>query len=88
MATNCCVLPFAILEVAGVTAMEVRVAGVTVKVTPGEVMPPKVAVIDVVAAATEVARPWDPPALLIVAVAGTEEFHVAVVVISSVELSV
>src|SRR5580692_3612377 len=31
VAVNCCVLPLAIVEVAGVTAMETRVAAVTVK---------------------------------------------------------
>jgi hypothetical protein len=88
VATNCWAVPFAMLGVAGVTATDTSVAGVTVKVTDGEVMLPKVAVMAVVPAATPVARPFVPAALLIVAVAGVPEFHVTVVVRTCVELSV
>ena len=77
-----------IVGAAGVTPMETSAAGVTVKVTPGEMTPPKVAVIDVVPTATPVAWPSKPAALLIVAVAGTEELHVTTVVRACIELSV
>src|SRR5437667_12707679 len=70
----------------GVTAIEVRVAAVTVSVVLPET-PPKVAVIVVVPAATDVARPCDPPALLIVATAVLDELQVTWVVRSCVVLS-
>ena len=44
MATNCCLVPMAMLGLAGVTAMDARVALVTVNVVVPE-MPPDVAVI-------------------------------------------
>src|SRR5207247_9688111 len=49
--------------------------------------PPKVAVIVVVPAATDVARPCDPPALLIVATAVLDELQATWVVRSCVVLS-
>ena len=55
------------LGVGGVIAIDTRVAGVTVKVTGAEVMPPMAAVMLLVPAATDVARPLEPAALLIVA---------------------
>jgi hypothetical protein len=73
---------------AGVTPIDTSAAGVTVNVTPGEVTPPKAAVIDVVPTATAVAWPSKPAALLIVAVVGTEELHVTAVVRTCIELSV
>jgi hypothetical protein len=81
------VVPFAMLGAVGVTAMDTSVAGVTVKVTDGEVMLPKVAVMAVVPTAAAVARPFVPAVLLIVAVAGVAEFHVTAVVSACVELS-
>ena len=67
MAVNCCVVPSAMLGVGGVIAMDTKLGGVTVKVTGAEVMAPMAAVMRVVPAATEVARPFEPAALLIVA---------------------
>ena len=83
MAVNCRVVPFAILGVVGVTVIVDRVAAVTVSVVLPET-PPKVAVIVVVPAATDVARPCDPPALLIVATAVLDELQVTWVVRSCV----
>ena len=60
-------MPRAILGLIDVTVIETNVAGDTVKVTGAEVMPPIAAVMLVVPAATEVARPLEPAALLIVA---------------------
>ena len=67
MAVNCCVVPSAMLGVGGVIAIDTNAAGVTVKVTGADVMPPLAAVMLLVPAATDVARPWEPAALLIVA---------------------
>src|SRR6266702_4654885 len=71
VAVNCRVVPFAILGAVGVTVIVDRVAAVTVSVVLPET-PPKVVVIVVVPAATDVAR----PALLIVAKAVFEEIQV------------
>ena len=49
-----------------VTAIDTNVAGVTVKVTGVEVMAPMAAVMLLTPAATEVARPLEPAALLII----------------------
>jgi hypothetical protein len=87
VATNCLVVPFATLGEAGVTAMDRSVAGVTVRITPGDVTVPRLAVIDVVPAATAVTTPFDPVTLLIVAVAGTEDVQVTLGVRFWVELS-
>jgi hypothetical protein len=67
--------------------METSVAGVTVKVTAGDVIVPEAAVTDVVPTATAVASPFD-PALLTGAMVGEAESQVAEVVRSWVELSV
>src|SRR6266581_3693322 len=82
VAVNCRVVPFAILGVVGVTVIVDRVAAVTVSVVFPET-PPKVAVIVVVPAATDVAR----PAPSIVAKAVFEELQVTWVVKSCVVLS-
>jgi hypothetical protein len=87
MATNCCLLPLGRLGLAGVTPMETSVAGVTVKVTAGEVMPANAAVMEVVPTATVLAKPLVAVVLLMVAVAGVEEVHVTAVVRTWVELS-
>src|SRR6266700_2738134 len=70
----------------GVTAIEERVAFVTVSVVFPETSP-SVAVIVVVPAATDVAKPCEPPALLIVATPAAEELQVTWVVRSCVVLS-
>ena len=68
MAVNCCCLPAAIDGLAGVTAIETRVAAVTVKlVVP--LMESEVALMVAVPAATAVA----PPLLLMVAMEGALE---------------
>src|ERR1700686_2862449 len=60
-------MPRAILGLIDLTAIETNVTGVTVKVPGAEWMPPIAAVILLVPAATDVARPLEPAALLIVA---------------------
>jgi hypothetical protein len=61
--------------------METSVAAVTVNVVvPATLVAGSVAVIVVLPTVTEVARPFDPPALLIVATAGAEEAQVTDVV--------
>src|SRR6266704_2021138 len=70
----------------GVTAIEERVAFVAVSVVLPETSP-SVAVIVVVPAATDVAKPCEPPALLIVATPAAEELQVTWVVRSCVVLS-
>ena len=45
VAVNCCVVPRAMLGVAGVTAIDTKVAAVTVSTTDGELIEPRVAVI-------------------------------------------
>jgi hypothetical protein len=83
VAVNCWVAPAAILAVPGVTAIEFKVAPVTVRVAVFEVLPLKVAVMFVEPAARAVARPL----LTIVAVAVLDEVQVTDVVIVRVELS-
>ncbi len=63
------------LGLAGVMEMDRSDAGVTVSVVD-PVMLPDVAVMVVLPAATPEARPLEPPALLIVATAGADEFQV------------
>ena len=63
------------LGLAGVTARDTSVAGVTVRVADPAVLP-DVAVIVVVPAATEVARPFEPAALLIDATAVLDELQI------------
>src|SRR5204862_4390467 len=73
--------------VAGVTAIEVSVAGVTVSVAM-PLMAPVVAEMTVVPTATVVARPFEPAAFEIVAVAAVADAHVVVLVSTCVEPSV
>ena len=84
---NACVVPSAILGVGGVTAIETNGWGDTVKVTEAEVMPPIAAVMLLVPAATEVARPLEPTALLIAATEVVAEAQVTWVLKFWVELS-
>src|SRR5207245_4266133 len=77
------VVAFGILVVVGVTVKVDRFAAVTVRVVLPET-PPKVAVIVVVPAATDVAKPCEPPALLIVDTAVLAELQVTWVVRSCV----
>jgi hypothetical protein len=76
IAAYACVVPAAIDAVIGVTAIETSVAGATVSVTPGEVMPPWVAVIVVVPVVSPVAT----PAELMVAMEGFTELHATLLV--------
>ena len=77
VAVNCWVAPAAMLGLAGVTAIEDRVAAVTVRVVFPEILP-EVAVMVAVPAATAVARPL----LLTVATDVLDELQVTCVVIS------
>src|SRR5207247_367042 len=86
VAVNCRVVPFVRVGVAGVTVIVDRVAAVTVSVVLPET-PPKVAVIVVVPAATDVAKPFEPPALLIVTTAAAEGLQATWVVRTCVVLS-
>ena len=86
MAVNCCVVPRAMPESVGVTAMDTRVALVTVNVVAPAIVP-DVAVMVLLPAATGVASPWEPAALLIVATPVPDELQVAVAVRSCVVLS-
>jgi hypothetical protein len=87
IAVNCCDVPSAIERSAGVTAIETRAAGVTVNVVEPET-PADVAEIELVPAATVVANPCDPAALLIVAIPVLLELHWTEVVIVCVVPSV
>ena len=80
MAVNCCVVPNAMPGPGGVIAIDINVAGVTVKVMGAEEMAPIAAVMLLVPIVAEVARPLEPRALLIVATAGVADTHVAEVV--------
>jgi hypothetical protein len=68
------------MAVAGVTAIDVTVAEVTVKVEAGEVLPPKAAVMADVPEVTPAARPVCNPT---VATAGVSEAQLADVVTST-----
>jgi len=76
---NCWLVPGAMLGLEGVTWIETRVAGLTVKVTEPEMLP-EVAVIVVVPAAIDVAIPFEPAELLIVAAPVLEELQATRVV--------
>jgi hypothetical protein len=86
VAVNCCVEPVVIEGDAGVTAIDLSVTptAVTVSASLGLTMLPCVAVISVVPAATPVANPVVAP---MVANAVLDDFHVTLVVMFFVELS-
>jgi hypothetical protein len=86
MAVNCWVVPNAMLGPVGVTVRDTSVAEVTVRVVDPEILP-DVAVIVVEPAATEVARPFEPTALLIAATPAVDELQVTAVVRFCVVLS-
>ncbi len=86
MAVKCCVVPSAMLGLVGFTAMDTSVAEVTVSVIDPAILP-DVAVIVVEPAATEVANPLEPDALLMAATAEVDELQVTVIVRSCVVLS-
>ena len=87
VAVNCCVVPSAIDGFVGVMPIETSVAGVTVSAVE-PLTGPETALMVVVPAATLVARPFEPEALLSVAADVSEDAHVADAVKSWVELSV
>ncbi len=80
---NCCVLPAEIEGLAGVTEIDTSVAAVTVRVAVPETLP-DVARIVVEPADTDVARPFEPAVLLMVATAVFVEAQVAEAVKSCV----
>ena len=80
VAVNCCWVPKAMLGTAGATAIETKMAAVTVNVTGIETTDPEAAVIVVLPAARDVAKPLVPDALLIAATEPDEEAQVAAVV--------
>jgi hypothetical protein len=86
VAVNCCVVLFAIEGLIGVTAIDVSVAAVTVRVVDPDILP-DVALIVVEPVATGVANPWDPAALLMVATPVLDELQVTAVVRFCVVLS-
>jgi len=86
VAVNCRVVPSAMLGLVGVTDMDTSVAGVTVSVVDPDMLP-DAAVIVVEPAATDVAKPLEPAALLIVATPPVNEPQVTAVVRSCVVLS-
>jgi hypothetical protein len=86
VAVNCRVVPSTMLGLAGVIAMDTSVAGVTVNVVDPDLLP-NVAVIVVEPAVTDVARPLEPDALLMVATPAVNEFQVTDVVRFCVVLS-
>ena len=83
---NCCVVPFAIEGLIGVTAIDVSVAAVTVRVVDPDILP-DIALIVVEPVATRVASPLEPAALLMVATPVLDELQVTVVVRFCVVLS-
>jgi hypothetical protein len=87
VAVNCCWLPSGIEGLAGVTAIDVNVALVTVSVSGGLMTDPNVAVMAVVPAVRPLATPCVPSELLMVANPGTDDFQVTVEVITLVLLS-
>lgn len=86
VAMNCCFVPRARDEFAGVISIDSNVASVTVSTVLEEIRP-EVAVIVVVPPATEFTKPFDPLPLPMVAMLVSDELHVTAVVKSCVELS-
>lgn len=88
VAVNCCLVPTAILGLVGVTEMDTRVAGVTVRMVEAYMFPDTdEAVMLVVPTAAAVALPSDPGTLLIAATEVEEELHMTDAVISCLLLS-
>ena len=84
---NCCVAPFVIEGLAGVTAIDCSVAAVTVSTSIGDVTPAeRLAVMLLVPTPTPVATP-PPVPLVIVAVVVVPEVHATLVVMFAVVAS-
>ncbi len=79
MAVNCWVVPLTMLGLVGVTVMDTSVAEVTVSAVDPDILP-DVALIVVEPAAMDVAKPLEPPALLMAATLAVDEFQVTAVV--------
>jgi len=79
VAVNCRVVPLTMLGLVGETAIDTSVAEVTARVDDLDI-PPDAAVIVVEPAATDVARPLEPAALLMAATDAADEPQVTVVV--------
>ena len=86
MAVNFWAVPLAMLGLVGVIAMDTSTAGVTVRVVAPDTLP-DVAMIVVEPVAMAVVDPFEPAALLIVAMVVFDELQVTAVVKSCVELS-
>ena len=76
MAVNCLDVPFAMLGLVGVIAMETSVAVVTTRVVDPETLPDTAVIVVEPVAAAE-ADPLEPVALLIVATPVLDELQVA-----------
>ena len=83
---NCRVVPLAVDGFAGVTAIDDKVAAVTVRIVD-PVTPPRVAEMVEVPTPTALERPWLPAAFEIVAAGVLDDAHVTVVVRFCVEAS-
>jgi hypothetical protein len=83
---NCCVNPAGTEGLLGVTWQDESVADVTVRLVLPEMLP-TVAVMVLLPVPAELASPFEPAALLMVATAVLEEDHVAVLVRDCVEPS-
>jgi small neutral amino acid transporter SnatA (MarC family) len=79
MAVNCWVVPLAMPGLVGVIATDTSIAGFTVRVVDPDMLP-DVAVTVVAPAATDVAKPCEPEALLIVATPALDELQVTAAV--------
>jgi hypothetical protein len=87
VAVNCCVVLPVTREMVGetgVTRIETSAVGVIVSVALLEVIPEKFAVMVVVPSPTDVARPFVPDVLLMVAMPGSDEFQATNDVMSGV----
>jgi hypothetical protein len=83
---NCRLVPLTMLGLVGVMSRETRVAGVTVSVVVADSLPDAAEIV-VEPAATEVASPFEPAALLMEATPVSEEPHTAELVRSWVDPS-
>jgi hypothetical protein len=86
VAVYCCVVPFASVEFAGVTLMDVSVAAVIVTLVEPDTAP-MVALIVAEPTVTPATTPMVPAALLADAIAAEDELHVASAVTSRLVLS-
>jgi hypothetical protein len=87
VAMKACCNPKGRMALAGVMAIDTRVAGVTVRGTPGAVTPKKLAPIEVVPTASAVTKPLEPVVLSAEATVGSDDVQVTAVVRLYVELS-